>query len=73
MSNVYVDRTSTHTLADDPVPVSAGDLAAYVHDLLDARGLNPVLTRESRDAAEHAAALMLAAYGVVAPHDSDDR
>lgn len=70
MPNLFIDQDGAHPLDVEPnpaalVPVNASDLAAYVYDLLDARGLSPVLTPETRVAAEHAAALMLAAFGAL--------
>jgi len=64
MPNLFVDGAGAQPLTVDPVLVTAADLAAYVHDLLDARGLRPVLTPETRAAAEHAAALLLGAFAV---------
>lgn len=54
-----------------PPPVAASDLAAHVHDLLQGRGLQPLLTVETRAEAETAAAWLLAAYN--AAPAGDDR
>lgn len=62
--NLFVDSTGAHQIDAQPVPIAPGDLAAYVFDLLEARGLCPVLTPETRDAAEHAAALLLGAFAI---------
>ncbi|EXG80028.1 hypothetical protein [Cryptosporangium arvum] len=70
MPNLYADAAGTHPLSAEPIPVSPDDLVAWVHDLLAGRGLAPALTPETRDAAEHAAALLLGALGVATP-DAD--
>lgn len=46
-------------------PLAPADLAAYVRDLLIARGLNPASSPEAISAAEHGAAILLAAYGAL--------
>jgi len=59
------------TLAPQPIDpqlaLTAGDIVALVAQHLEITGARPALTIESRDAAEHAAALLLGTLGGPAP------
>ncbi|GAA3386605.1 hypothetical protein GCM10020369_25110 [Cryptosporangium minutisporangium] len=61
---VYIDAETD--LPPESVPISPADLAAHVHDLLAARGLNPPTSAEAISGAEYGAAILLAAYGALA-------
>lgn len=67
---IYIDARGVIDLDPpgyaDGLPLNADDLAAHVFDLLDARGQNPIKTPEAMDAARHAAAVLIGAFGVPA-------
>lgn len=70
MAIIYLGSSGAVSL-DPPdgscgLPLTAADLAAFVFDLLAARGQDPVLTPETMDAAQHAAGLLLGAFNVTA-------
>lgn len=51
---------------DPHLALTAGDVVALVAQQLEVSGARPALTTESRDAAEHAAALLLGTLGGLA-------
>jgi hypothetical protein len=54
--------------SEDPhLALTAGDVVALVAQQLEVSGARPALTTESRDAAEHAAALLLGTLGGATP------
>lgn len=67
------NRATIHVdAAADLTALSPDELAAHVHDLLTAHGANPATSPDTTTAARYGAALILAAYGVRPPGDTDD-